>query len=143
MRITNHVLMGCITVVFFAGAVGVLPATAQADEIWVYPAKQAQNSTVGNWATAKLGGYHKNTHFAFHVPDNYDDAADQPDMRAIVVLIPPRTTLLDYTVKVNVARKDQPHTMNLVTDSPPALPVTKGDLTSAREKSDPSAAGSC
>jgi len=55
MRITNHVRMGCITVVFFAGAVGVLPATVLADEIWLEPAKQDANSKVGNWATAKLG----------------------------------------------------------------------------------------
>ena len=66
----------------------VLPFTVDADEIWLTPQERNPNKTVGNWAVAKLGPLgKKETHFVWHVPDNYDEDASQPDIRAIVVLI--------------------------------------------------------
>lgn len=114
MREIKHFLIGLSRVMLVCGAMGLWPATLHADEIWVGPAKVGENSSVGNWATANLGGYllhGKETHFAFHVPDNFVEFTE-----AYVVLIPPGTTTLDYTVKANVANVDQPHTMNPATN---------------------------
>ena len=108
-----------------------LPATARADELFVYPAKPDQNSRWGNWGTAKLGGYllyGKETHFTFHIPDTYDAAAPQPTPRLVILLIPPETGNLDYTVKRNVAKDGEPHFNKVGSDSD-IIGVTKGRLT--------------
>ena len=104
----------------------VLPAMALADEIWLEPAKQDANSKVGNWGTANLGGflsYAKETHFAFHVPDNFVSFT-----QAIVVLIPSSTSTLDYRAKSNVARDGESHTTNPGSFSG-SQAVTKDQLT--------------
>ena len=118
-------------VVLITAVLLALPTMATADEIWVHPGQEGPNGKVGNWGTAKLGGLfllNKETHFAFHVPDNYDHNATQPDERAIIVVIPPSTTTLDYTVKLNVAREGESHTTNPLSFSS-SQAVTKNSLT--------------
>lgn len=104
----------CFALLFGVGA-AVMPLSppAQAHEIWVLPANEEPNKTVGNWAVAELkkfrwGGKvfkHQNgTHFGFHVPDNLTKFE-----RAVVVLIPKRSENLKYGVGVSVATEGAKH----------------------------------
>ena len=116
--------------VLILGLGSTMPGMVEAAELWVIPGEQVINSQVGNWGTAKLRALpnDKETHFTFHVPANYDDTAEQPDGRLLVVVIPPETTTLDYTANMNVARDGYPHTMNPARVSM-TMPVVQDALT--------------
>lgn len=102
---TRRKIIPMLRVVLLAGAVVVgWPLTALADEIWLEPANQDAEKQVGNWAVASVGGA---THFAFHVPDNFEVNPAQSGT-AIIVLIPPETGTLEYIARINVARATQP-----------------------------------
>ena len=66
---------------------------AFANELWVPPAKKDADEKVGIWAVAE-----KKTHFSFAVPNNMDAFG-----RAVVVLIPKKTTTMTYEVDISVA----------------------------------------
>lgn len=127
MKRVSVVTGGLIT--WAIGAMATLlsfPMTAMADEFLIPPSKESVNSKVGNWGTAKLGGFllqGKETHFVFHVPDNFVEFT-----QALIVLIPPSDTTLDYTIKLNVARLGESHTKNPVSFST-SEEVTKNTLT--------------
>ena len=80
-------VLGVVSLIAFLA----IPSTGLANEIWLEPAKQAANKTVGNWATAQVNKKRKETHFSFHIPDDFDSFT-----KAIVVLIPPKTTTFPW-----------------------------------------------
>lgn len=85
--------------------------SSQLEEIWLEPAKQDANKTVGNWGVAKLEGYRsKETHFSFHVPENFDEGAREGYTKAIIIVIPPKDGDLKFKAKINVASKGEHHT---------------------------------
>ena len=94
---------------FACSAFGLVDS-AQLEEIWLEPAKQDANSTVGNWGVAKLLSWYKSkeTHFAFHVPENFDES-NQEHLKAVIVLIPSTDGYLRYTAKLNVASEGDAH----------------------------------
>ncbi len=101
----------------FAGS-----AVTQAGEIWVEPSKRAAQKAVGNWPVANLGG---ETHFAWHVPDNFDSNA-----KALILIIPSEDGMLNYVVHRNVAKHGQDQAT--MPASPGVLtigPLTRGQLT--------------
>lgn len=73
----------------------VFTSLSLANEIWVSPAKKDADKEVGNWAVVKDG---EETHFSFPVPNNMDAFS-----RAVVVLIPKKTTTMTYEVDISVA----------------------------------------
>ena len=76
-----------------------VPTLALANEIWVEPSNRAANKAIGNLAAANIGGQ---THFAFHIPDDYDAANE--NSHAVIVLLPETDATFDYIVRRNVAR---------------------------------------
>ena len=108
MKRSTPILM-LVGILALGGFVSVTPdagATVepgQFEEIWLEPAKQDANRRVGQWAVAQLNRFHKETHFAFHVPKNLD-TTQQSYNKAIIVVIPPNTGTLEFKAKRNVAR---------------------------------------
>ena len=91
--------LGVVSLIAFLA----IPSTGLANEIWLEPAKQAANKTVGNWATAQVNKKRKETHFSFHIPDDFDSFT-----KAIVVLIPPKTTTFPWQTNLSVSGDGQP-----------------------------------
>ena len=101
-----------------------VPSLALANEIWLEPSNRAAQKDIGNWAVANIGGQ---THFALHIPDDYDTANE--DSHAVIVLLPQNDTTFDYIVRLNVARNGQPHTTMPHDTGVLNVAVTGGQLT--------------
>jgi len=101
-----------------------LSVPALANEIWLEPSNRAANKTIGNWAAANIGGQ---THFAFHIPDDYD--AGNENSHAVIVLLPENDATFDYIVRLNVARNGQAHTTMPADTGTLNVAVTGGQLT--------------
>lgn len=111
-----------ISLVVLVGLVS-LPSTGFANEIWLEPAKQDANRTVGNWPTAKLNRWRMETHFAFHIPAEFDSFT-----KAVVVLIPWKTTTFPWRANLSVAGDGQPHDA-LTNSETGSQEVTKNNVT--------------
>ena len=96
---------------------------ALADEIWLEPAARPATKDVGNWAVAQLGN---ETHFSFHVPEHFDE--NNQNSKLIIVVIPPATATLNYTVNSNVVRNGQIYSSTPASISS-SVNLTAGELT--------------
>ena len=75
-------------------------APAEANEIWIPPAQEAQEKKVGNWAATKEG----DTHFSFAVPNDLKSFVG-----ASVVLISKKDTQITYDLFLSQSRDGFPH----------------------------------
>ena len=97
---------GALTLSLMVALLGItFGGKAAAEEIWLYPANEDQKDNVGNWAVAKIDDEDE-THFSFHVPDNFDES--NQDSKAIIVVIPKKDGFLNWTVNRNKARNGAP-----------------------------------
>jgi len=129
MNRSTPILM-MVGILALVGFISVTPEAAatvdpgQFEEIWVPPAGKVAKKKFGNWGVAKI---HKETHFVFHVPKNFD-TNQQSYNKAIIALIPPKDGTLDYKVKRNVARNGESHTTDY-DEVMGSLTVYAGELT--------------